>query len=221
LSNPDSYVRLRGVTRDFEQGGTTLHALADVSADVAAGDRIAVIGPSGSGKSTLLHLMAGLDAPTGGALSWPALGPRQTLRPKNVAHVSQTPTLLPTLSVIENVALPLLLASVPVAEAVAEARVMLERFELVDLADKLPEELSGGQAQRIGFARALATRPRLVLADEPTGYLDRATAIHFLECVLGMLDQTSALVVATHDPMVAERMRSSWPMDHGTLRTGP
>jgi ABC-type lipoprotein export system ATPase subunit len=213
----DAYVELRGVTREFERGGTTLQALADVSCSVSAGDRIAIVGPSGSGKSTLLQLMAGLDDPTRGTLSWPALGAREALRPKNVALVTQAPSLLPTLSIEENVALPLLLASVPRTDAMVAARAILHWFELDDLAGKLPEEVSGGQAQRVGFARALATRPRLVLADEPTGYLDHATADRFLQRVMRALVSDAALVIATHDPMVAERMATRWPMDHGSL----
>jgi ABC-type lipoprotein export system ATPase subunit len=211
-------IELHAVSRAFRRGAETVKALDSVSCSVVAGDRIAVVGRSGSGKSTLLHLMGGLDEPTAGTVSWPALGPRDTLRPKNIALVFQSPSLLPTLSVAENVALPLLIASIPAGEAAASVAEALERLDLFELADKLPEELSGGQAQRVAFARALAVRPRVILADEPTGQLDRATADRFLDHIMESIEgTTAALVLATHDPAVARRMSERWPMEHGLL----
>ena len=135
---------------------------------VDAGQRVALVGPSGSGKSTLLHLMAGLIAPTTGRITWPALGPAETLRPTRVQEVFQSPSLFPALDIAANVALPLLLAG-RAGEAKSRAGEMLTRFGLAELAGKLPEELSGGQAQRVALARALAMGPELILADEPTG----------------------------------------------------
>jgi ABC-type lipoprotein export system ATPase subunit len=215
---PETLVEFHAVGREFHRGDGVVRALEGVSCEVLSGDRIAVVGPSGSGKSTLLHLMGGIDEPTAGSVSWPALGPRDSLRPKSIAFVFQTPSLLPTLSVAENVALPLLLSSMAVPDAVVAVREALERLELAELAEKLPEELSGGQAQRVAFARALAVRPRLILADEPTGQLDRATAGRFLDRILEDVAQRSAaLVLATHDPAVAGRMSVRWPMDHGSL----
>jgi len=178
-----------------------------------------VVGPSGSGKSTLLHLLAGLDEPTGGAIEWPALGGRTSLRPGPVAVVLQGPSLLPPLDVVENVAVPLLLAGIPEAAATAAAHRALGQLGLDDLAGKLPEELSGGQSQRVAVARVLAGRPRLILADEPTGQLDHATGAGVVEALLEAADRVSAaLVLATHDPAVAERLPQRWEMVDGELR---
>ena len=175
------------------------------------GERIAIVGPSGCGKSTLLHLIGGLDNPTSGTIVWPALGRAEDLRPQQVALVFQAPSLLPPLTVIENVELPLLLGREP-SEARAAAEVALALFGLTDLKSKLPEELSGGQAQRVSLAR-------LLLADEPTGQLDRATAMPMIDALLRSIDHTTALVIATHDLAVAERMDSIRRMRHGVLET--
>jgi len=185
---------------------------------VAPGDRIALVGPSGSGKSTLLHLMAGLDIPTSGVISWPALGARETLRPSKIGIVFQMPSLLPSLSVVENVEVPLLLDHKGAPTARAAALEALARLDLAALADKLPDELSGGQAQRVAVARALAPRPPLLLADEPTGQLDHPTSRHLFDVLLAALAETpTALVVATHDRAIAERMTTVWRIHHGTL----
>lgn len=214
----ETLVEARGVGRVYQRGTTRVVALASATCRVEPGDRIAVVGPSGSGKSTLLHLLGGLDEPTNGNLAWPALGPRETLRPAQVAYVFQAPSLLPALSVVENVELPLLLGDSEASAARAAALEALGQLSIAELADRLPEELSGGQAQRVALARALAVRPRLLLADEPTGQLDHATARLALEALLASIDPTgSALVVATHDATVASRMAKVWRMRHGTL----
>ena len=212
-----SYVQAHGLRRVFRQGGQDLVALSEASCVIQPGDRIAISGPSGSGKSTLLHLLAGLDNPTSGSLSWPALGERKTLRPTYISIALQMPDLLPPLTVAENVALPLLLKQAGPQEAQAAAYDILEKLGLAELADQLPEELSGGQAQRVVLARALVTRPRLILADEPTGQLDHPTARAFFDRLFTVLDENSALVVATHDPSVAERMDHTWNMRQGIL----
>lgn len=205
------------VARRFPQGGEMLEALHSASFRVMPSDRIALVGPSGSGKSTLLHLMADLDLPSAGRLTWPSLGSSGTLRPSRIGMVFQSPSLLPMLSVIENAELPLLLEG-RTNGAAAAARRALASVGLADLADKLPEELSGGQAQRVGIARALVHRPALVLADEPTGQLDHRTAREVMDALLGALDGTdAALIVATHDPAVAARMASVWRIAHGHL----
>jgi putative ABC transport system ATP-binding protein/lipoprotein-releasing system ATP-binding protein len=217
----DPLVRCAGAARTYGRGRTATVGLAPVDCAVPAGARIALTGPSGSGKSTLLHLLAGLDDPTVGTVTWPAIGPRETLRPGPVAVVFQGPSQLPPLTVQENVALPLVLDGESDASAREHARTALERLGLADLRDKLPEEISGGQAQRVAVARALAGRPRLVLADEPTGQLDRASA----DAVVGVLlaaagHAGAALVVATHDPAVAERLDVRWSVDSGRLIAG-
>jgi ABC-type lipoprotein export system ATPase subunit len=204
--------------RIYVRGHLRVVALATASCGVQPGDRIAVTGPSGSGKSTLLHLLGGLDEPTSGTITWPALGLPGTLRPAHVAYVFQVPSLLPALSVIENVELPLLLGDVDTTAARAAASDALGRLQLSDFAERLPEELSGGQAQRVALARALAARPQLLLADEPTGQLDHGTARLVIDTLLASLEDTqTALVVATHDPAVSSRMQTVWHMRHGTL----
>ena len=211
-------VEAHGLGRVYQRGTTRVVALASATCRVQPGDCIAVVGPSGSGKSTLLHLLGGLDEPTSGSIVWPALGPRETLRPAHVAYVFQAPSLLPALSVVENVELPLLLGDGDATTERAAALEALSRLDLYALADRLPEELSGGQAQRVALARALASRPRLLLADEPTGQLDHATAAQMLDVLLASLDRTrTALVVATHDAAVSSRMHTVWRMRHGTL----
>jgi ABC-type lipoprotein export system ATPase subunit len=210
-------VKASGVGRYYQQGNTTLPALITATFTVLSGDRIAVVGPSGSGKSTLLHLLAGLDRPTKGRIDWPALGAAETLRPRKIAIVFQMSSLLPDLTVVENVELPLLLGEGFVA-AREMAMTALARIGLADITDKLPEELSGGQTQRVAMARAIAGHPKLILADEPTGQLDRATGIHLFDALLTYLANTdTALVVATHDLSVAKRMDSVWNMRHGVL----
>jgi putative ABC transport system ATP-binding protein/lipoprotein-releasing system ATP-binding protein len=211
-------VSCEGVGRTYGTGRAATVALQPTDCSVTAGARIAIMGPSGSGKSTLLHLMAGLDEPTVGSVSWPAIGDRGALRPGPVAVIFQGPSLLPPLTVLENVGLPLVLYGAPDDEARAAARRALGRLGLAELADKLPEEVSGGQAQRVAVARALAGRPQLILADEPTGQLDRASATAVVDVLLEAADHASAaLVVATHDPVVAERLSERWEIHSGRL----
>lgn len=214
----EPYVEAIHVGKTFRWRSTGVKALVDATCKVNPGDRIALMGPSGSGKSTLLQLMAGLDEPTSGSINWPALGMRNALLPKKVGVVFQTQSLLPPLTVVENVALPLLLSECDEGEAREVALAILRSMELADLADKLPEELSGGQAQRVAVARALVGRPKLILADEPTGQLDHPTAKQLFDVLLALLDGSdSALVVATHDSTVAQRMDKVWHMRYGIL----
>jgi putative ABC transport system ATP-binding protein/lipoprotein-releasing system ATP-binding protein len=213
-----AYAIAEKLRRVYQRGNALVVAVQEATCTIAQGDRIALVGRSGSGKSTLLHLLGGLDTPTSGTLSWPALGLRGTLRPSKVAFVFQMPSLLPALTVVENVELPLLLSDTGGETARAAALDALLRMDLAVLADKLPEELSGGQAQRVAVARALAVRPKLILADEPTGQLDRPTAQHLFDVLLATLAGTdTALVVATHDQTLAERLDQVWHMSHGRL----
>jgi ABC-type lipoprotein export system ATPase subunit len=216
----DVLVRAEAIERVHGNGRDAVAAVVDASFTISARERIAIVGPSGSGKSTLLHLIAGLDIPTSGSITWPALGRREQLRPGPVALAFQGPSLLPPLSVVENVALPVLLAGGDEGEAMEIARQMLERFELAEIADKPPEEISGGQSQRAGVARALAGSPRLVLADEPTGQQDRETGMHVLDTLLELISASgAALVVATHDLAVAELLPFRWTVAGGRLVT--
>ncbi len=208
------------VSRRFGDGATATEALRDASCLINPGERIALTGSSGSGKSTLLHLLGGLDMPTRGTVTWPALGTRDQLRPCKISYVFQGPSLLPALSVIENVRLPLLLAGLSEQEAALRAADVLARFGLSQLSEKLPEELSGGQAQRVAIARAVVVQPKLLLADEPTGQLDTATALQTVMTLTELLDELgSALLLATHDLRVAERFAYVWTMRDGYLAT--
>lgn len=214
----EMFVHMDAIGRTYSRGKTPVVAVASATCTVLPGDRIALIGPSGSGKSTLLHLLGGLDMPTSGSISWPALGARQTLRPMKVGFVFQMPSLLAALSVVENVEIPLLLGQTSPEKARVAALDALERIGLLFIADKLPEELSGGQAQRVAVARALASRPKLILADEPTGQLDHPTAQHLFDVLLAALEGTeTALVIATHDQSVTKRMDTVWHIQHGVL----
>src|SRR6202163_3533312 len=205
--------------RFYHSGDAEVAALRGVSLTLDAGELVALVGPSGSGKSTLLHLLAGLDEPTSGTVRWPALGERETLRPGKVSFVFQTESLLAPLTVLENIEVPRLLIGSDADEARKDATEILGDLDLAALADKLPEEISGGQAQRAAVARSLITRPALILADEPTGQLDHHTAKHLLSLLLRRLKSSdAALVIATHDPVVAARMKTQWTMEHGVLR---
>ncbi|GAC1374923.1 MAG: ATP-binding cassette domain-containing protein [Ktedonobacteraceae bacterium] len=215
---PEILASVHNGGRTYSRGKAPVVALVSVTCNIEAGSRIALVGRSGSGKSTLLHLLAGLDTPTSGEVTWPALGARETLRPGKVSMVFQSQSLLAPLTVVENVEIPLLLAEIDTKEARKAALNALERMRMSELAEKLPEELSGGQAQRVAVARALASRPRLILADEPTGQLDHPTAQHLFDVLLASLDGSdTALVVATHDMSIAERMHTIWYMQHGLL----
>jgi putative ABC transport system ATP-binding protein/lipoprotein-releasing system ATP-binding protein len=208
--------------RVFGENGNRVVALQHATCRIERGARIALIGPSGSGKSTLLHLLAALDDPTSGIVRWPALGDKGTLRPSKVSFVFQSESLLAPLTVLENIEVPLLLAGSDAGEARNAASEILAALDLAALADKLPEEISGGQAQRAAVARSLITKPALILADEPTGQLDHATAAHLLDLIDRRLKGTdAALVIATHDPFVAGRMKTQWAIDHGVLKGAP
>jgi ABC-type lipoprotein export system ATPase subunit len=221
-SSPQPLLEAKSLHRIFTQGDQAVTAVFDISCVICPGNQIAIIGPSGSGKSTLLHLFAGLDQPTSGAITWPALGDPSNLRPAYIGVAPQVPGLLPPLNVLENVALPLLLQDIEPEEARCIAGSYLELLELNDLADQLPEELSGGQAQRIALARALVTQPRLILADEPTGQLDHPTAQKLFDLLFSAIaDRGIALVVTTHDPAVAERFDQVWQIHQGRLKGAP
>ncbi|MBE0702683.1 MAG: ABC transporter ATP-binding protein [Afipia sp.] len=216
----DDLAVANNVAMDFSlPDGTAVNILSGVDCRIRQADRIALVGPSGSGKSTLLHVLGGLVSPTRGAITWPALGNRESLQPEKITFVFQTPSLFPALTAVQNVTLPLLLAGDD-SQADDRAMAFLSAFDLGSLANKLPEELSGGQAQRVAMARALVVKPSLILADEPTGQLDSVTSASFLETVLALIDGTNtALLVATHDRAVADRMNCEWTIDHGMLRS--
>ncbi len=213
-------IAMQGVALTYGSGSTAVVAVHGATWRVPAGARLAVTGPSGSGKSTLLHLMAGFERPTAGLVSWPGLGEDPLGRPGLIGVVFQGPSLIPTLDVVENVALPLVLAGTPDRVAQELARDALDTLEIDDLASKLPDELSGGQAQRVSIARAMSARPVLILADEPTGQLDRATGAHVIDVLLGAADLLdAAVVISTHDPVVSDRLSTVWRIRDGVLST--
>ncbi len=218
--NPEPVVRAVDVARTFGTGPTAVVAVHGVGCEVHAGDLIALMGPSGSGKTTLMHLLAGLDTPTVGTIDWPSIGSREQLRPGPIAIVFQAPSLLPPLDVLENVTLPLLLQGVDRFTARQAATTALAQLGLGSLAGKLPEELSGGQAQRVAVARVLAGRPRLILADEPTGQLDHGNGVAVIDALIAAArDIGAALIINTHDQTVADRLDLHWSMSEGRLTT--
>jgi ABC-type lipoprotein export system ATPase subunit len=209
-------VKAEGLSRQFGSGDDKVVALEPTTFSIGRGERVALLGPSGSGKSTLLNLVAGLDEATDGTISWPGIGSRQTLRPLAVGMIHQFVALIPTLTVAENVALPLRLGRRATNDDTV--RDTIASLGLADLADRLPDELSGGQAQRVGIARALVPSPALLLADEPTSQLDQTTAQAMLSVILEHVRRrASTFVVATHDPAVADRVETLWRMEHGRL----
>jgi len=204
---PDSsLVRLHGVTKTHRRGGTPVHALRDVSLSVDSGAFVGVVGPSGSGKTTLLHLLAALDRPTAGSLEvgdW-TLGAlddpeRARYRRSMVGLVFQEFHLVPTMTALENVTLPLLLAGVPPAERTPRAQAALDTVGLADRTTHRPAELSGGEQQRVATARALVGDPPLLLADEPTGNLDAETGDRIVDLLAGLRrDHDRTVIVVTH-----------------------
>ncbi|MFF3919899.1 ABC transporter ATP-binding protein [Streptomyces sp. NPDC001852] len=197
----------------FGRGAQAVVAVHGSDLEIGSGDRLAVVGPSGSGKSSLLHLLAGLEHPTSGTVRRAA-----SLGPYDIGLVFQGDSLIPALNVVENAALPLVLADRTEQEARQAALAALALVDAADVADRLPEEISGGQAQRVAVARVLAQSPRLILADEPTGRLDHATGGRVLDALLTAADQAgAALVVTTHDPAVAARLTTRRAMRDGWL----
>ncbi len=204
-------ISLEKVTRYYEAGERSVHALDGVSLAIAPNEFVAVVGPSGCGKSTLLHLVAGLDRPTAGEITVDGLNlttaddaALTNFRRRQLGLVFQFFNLLPTMNVRENVSLPLLLQGVPLAECDARADELVERVGLTNRAGHFVHQLSGGEQQRVAIARALVHRPSLLIADEPTGNLDTASA----ERVLGLLreiahDRLTTLVLVTHSAEVA------------------
>ena len=204
--------------RSFQRERGVVAAVQGCSFRINAGETIAIMGPSGCGKTTLLNLITGLDVPSSGQLEWPGLGSPDTLRPERIGVVFQSANLMPALTAVENVELPILLGNGIGAEARALAALAI--FGVETLAEKLPEQLSGGQAERIAVARAIVTNPELIVADEPTGQLDQAGAAMLVDRLRAWGQQTgSAIIIATHDERVAAKMDRIWRMRRGKFES--
>jgi predicted ABC-type transport system involved in lysophospholipase L1 biosynthesis ATPase subunit len=218
-------LELSGVNKEFPSGDETLRVLAGVDLTVRAGETLAITGPSGSGKSTLLAVLAGLERPTSGVVrrdgedagGWDEERLARWRR-RRAGFVFQSFRLMPTLTAAENASFPLELLGEPPAAAAARAGELLTTLGLAGRLDHRPSQLSGGEQQRVAIARAYAHRPALILADEPTGSLDRATAARVLDALLSVnAGSGAALIVVTHDPMVAERLARRVSLDAGRL----
>ena len=218
-----SLLQLEGVTKRFRRGSEEVTALGGVDLDLEPGGLLGLVGPSGSGKSTLLHLAGGLDRPDAGRvlldgrdLATLSVGDRALLRRREIGFVFQFFHLIPTLTVAENVELPLILDGARSRNGVT--RELIERVGLAGRAEHLPGELSGGEMQRAAIARALVARPRLILADEPTGNLDSATGTQILDLLCAQVAEAgAALVVVTHDPAAAGRAQRVLSLRDGVL----
>ena len=225
----DPVVSLQKVTKSYSRAGTQVSVLQDLSFDIPAGTFLAIMGPSGSGKSTLLNVMAGIDRPTSGSvvvagtrLDGLSEGEMARWRARHIGYVFQTYNLIPVLTAAENVELPLALTHLTRRERADHVKTALRLVGLGDRMDHYPRQLSGGQEQRVGVARAIVSDPTMILADEPTGNLDRESADDILT-LLARLNRElgKTIVMVTHDPRAAERAQMIRHLEKGLLELPP
>lgn len=221
----EAFIRCRGLTKVYHRGDTEIVPLRGLDLDIPRGASVSLMGPSGSGKTTLLNLLAGIDSPTSGSLQ---IGPNELAtmsrdalarwRSREVGIIFQSYNLVPVLTAFENVELPLLLQPLSRREREQRVETALATVGLAERAGHFPRQLSGGQEQRVAIARAIVADPPLLLADEPTGDLDRASADMILD-LLGTLhrDRGTTIVMVTHDPSAAERAETQFHLDKGAL----
>ncbi len=225
MTSDSDLIVLRNIAKSYRRGEETISIFTDLNLSIPAGDFVAVMGPSGSGKTTLLNLLGGLDRPTSGSILFDG-APIEKLsesqlsawRAANVGFIFQFYNLMPTMSAARNVELPLLLTRLSASERRRRVKTALEIVGLDNRAGHRPKELSGGQQQRVAIARAIVADPKLILADEPTGDLDRTTAVEILE-MLQLLNRElgKTIVMVTHDPAAAKYARRELHLDKGAF----
>jgi putative ABC transport system ATP-binding protein len=222
---PLPQVELDGIQRVFRLGDSEVHALLDLSFTIEAGEYVAVMGPSGSGKSTLLNIVGLLDRPSDGRMRLEGrdvttLSPEEQaqVRSRRIGFVFQSFHLVPRLTAADNIALPMVLAGIAPRERAERVARALHDYGLHDRAHHKPDELSGGQRQRVAIARATVMSPALILADEPTGNLDRATGDEVVRLLEGLNARGVTLIVVTHDPQIGARARRRVMMEDGAIK---
>jgi putative ABC transport system ATP-binding protein len=224
-SPPTALIELAGIERVFRLGDSEVHALHELDLRIDAGEYVAVMGPSGSGKSTLLNLLGLLDRPTAGTYHLEGrdittLSPQEQaqVRSQRIGFVFQSFHLVPRLTAAENIALPMMLAGVAPAERAKRVTQALDDYGLTDRSHHRPDQLSGGQRQRVAIARATIMQPAMILADEPTGNLDRATGDEVIRLLEELNARGVTLIVVTHDAAVGRRARRRLDMEDGMIR---
>lgn len=217
-------ISLSSIGRIFQVGDQQVHALRDINLEIGAGEYLSIMGPSGSGKSTLLNLLGLLDRPSAGTYRFEGRdvtalsdGEQAQVRRNRIGFVFQFFHLVPRLSALENVELPMTLGGVPAPERRSRARDLLASYGLADRAHHRPDQLSGGQRQRVAIARATVMRPAVLLADEPTGNLDRASGADVVQILEQLHDQGVTLIVVTHDPELGRRAHRRLRMVDGRI----